>query len=176
MSTAADSSKIWQLKIHDIFERCCDKKTVRKQADFISTVKALWTSLDNCLSLVDLAGVWAITATSADDDKLDFGSFSDFLNGISKLKYPTNGDEFCQTFIDDVNSAEGRKCQLNFFDLESALDRSTIHELFKVDAVLKKTFSSFAGDSIPDVTFIWDEVKRRSLGIEVYITLFIRTA
>lgn len=167
MSVAADSSKIWQLKVQDIFERCCDKKSVKKYADFISTVKALWTSLDNCLSLVDLAGVWAITISSVDDDRLDFEAFSDFLHGVSKLKYPTNGDEFCQTFIDDVNFAQGRICQLNFFDLKSVLDRSAIHEIFKVDAVLKKVFSSFAGDSVPDVTFAWEEVKRQSLGIEV---------
>lgn len=168
MSTAPDSSKIWQLKVQDIFERCCDKKSAKKQADFVSTVKALWTSLDNSLCLVDLAGVWAITISNTDDDRLDFGAFTDFLNGISKLKYPTNRDEYCQMFIDDVNFAEGRNRKLNFFDLETGLDRSIIHELFKVDHLLKKAFSSFAGDSIPDVTFMWEEVKRRSLGIEVY--------
>lgn len=176
MSAAADSPETSQLKIEDIFERCSDKKTVKKQADFVSTVKALWTSLDNFLTLVDLAGVWAITVSSIDDDRLDFGAFSDFFNGISKLKYPsTNGDEFCQLLINDMSFAEKNTCPLNFSDFERKCDRSIIHELFRVDAALKKAFASFAVDSITDGTFMSEEVKRRSLGIEVCDIVFVMT-
>lgn len=162
--------KLYLLKIKEIFNRCRDEKNLKKVADFASTVRVFWTSLNNYLSLVDLAGIWAITVSVVDSEGLDCKSFVDFFNGVARLKYPAaTSYDFCEMLIEDLNVTDTQPPALQFSTFGRACTRTAINELIKADLVLKKAFTSFAGDHIVNLYggLLWEEVKRLSLGIEV---------
>ena len=162
--------KLVRDRVDQIFERCRDKKSTKNSADFMSTVKVFWSCLNNSLSLVDLAGIWAITVSAGEDDGLDSKVFFDFFNGIARLKYPTAvGNEFCSMLLDDLDSDVTYSERLNMHVFDRVLDRNAIHELFKLDSSLKKAYTTFAGDNIINVDggLTWEEVRGLSLGMEV---------
>jgi hypothetical protein len=159
-------------KIQEIFECCRDAKTTKKSADFRTTSKVFWPALCNSLTIEDLAGIWAVAASSGDGDDLDSKSFTDFFNGVARLKYPSAASQdFCKALAEEVMVATTTSLHVDTIPFDRIFDREAIHELFKVDVAIKKSFISFAGDSNVSVAggLQWEEAKMLSLGLEVSI-------
>lgn len=159
-------------KIQEIFDCCRDVQTVKKSADFCATSKIFWPTLCNSLTMADLAGIWAITASGGDGDDLDIKSFSEFFNGVARLKYPTSAaPDFCKALAEELSTVTTTSLHFETIPFGRIFDREAIHELFKVDISIKNSFVSFAGDSNVSVAggLQWEEAKLLSLGLEVLI-------
>lgn len=170
--------RICRDKIDLIFEKCTSVTAKKKTAvDFVSTAKIFWSVLNNSLTLVDLVGVWNIVAPSGEtvaspDDTLEIKLFHEFFNGIAKIKYPTlSAYEFTEKLLEDFNTSVGPSVYEKLNTIDKMFDRNVIYELFKMDLVMKKTYTSYAGENVISIDggLAWEEVKNLSIGMEVIV-------
>ena len=72
------SSKRLADKVDELFKHCSNHAVV----DFRSICKVFWTTLDNSLSIIDLAGIFALSVSGSKSEALDTELFLQFLNGV----------------------------------------------------------------------------------------------
>lgn len=158
-------SKSLQEKIDEIFlNASSSSSSPAGTCDFRSVATTFWPILDNSISLVDIAGVFAMTGSA---DAIDSSLFSEFFSGIARVKYPS-GTEFKEKLLDDLHNAKEIKILSDTPSFVKAMDRSVIKVLLKFDLPLRRCFSSFAGQAVNiGGGFTWEEVKRLSVGMEI---------
>lgn len=148
-------------KVEDIFTTCSNAQA---SVDFYHVSRYFWSLLDNSLTLCDLSSIFTVV-NPLDSDVLNLSLFSQFLHGISRIKYPL--DVTIDRLIADTQSKTdlGRNISPNF---QRAMDKSVMRVLLKFDMPLRRVFGNFAGR---DITvgggLTWDEVKRMNIGMEV---------
>ena len=161
-------NKSSQEKIDDIFVQCSNKsESAAGTADFTGISSIFWPILDNSLSLVDLAGVFAIAGSQS--AKLDLILFSEFFNGVARVKFPT-GSDYREKLLDNFTSVKSMKIQVDSSSssFTKAMDRNVIKVLLKFDISLRRAFCSFAGKNISvGGNLTWDEVKKKSITMEL---------
>lgn len=162
------SQKHSHAKVEELFLQC---SSATGTADFFSLAKLFWPILDNKISIVDLAGMFAMAIPAhVQTDSLDAGLFIDVFNAIAKLKYPT-GKENGDKLLEDLKN--GRHLILpehSFF--EKCMEKNVIRSLLRFDIPLRRCYCNFAGKAVSiggGVT--WEEVKRLNLGMEVFLTI-----
>jgi hypothetical protein len=158
-------SKSLQEKIDEIFlNATSSSSSAAGTCDFRSLASTFWPVLDNSISLVDIAGVFAMTGSS---DSIDSSLFSEFFSGLARVKYPS-GSDFKEKLLEDLHNAKETKKLSDTPSFVKAMDRSVIKVLLKFDLPLRRCFGSFAGQAVNiGGGFTWDEVKRLSVGMEI---------
>lgn len=161
-------NKSSQEKIDEVFVQCSNKsESAAGTADFTGISSIFWPILDNSLSLVDLAGVFAIAGSQ--NSKIDLILFSEFFNGVARVKSPT-GSDYREKLLDNFASIKSMKIQVesSSSSFTKAMDRNVIKVLLKFDISLRRTFCSFAGKNISvGGSLTWDEVKKKSISMEL---------
>lgn len=130
--------------------------------------RALWKSLTNTVSGVDLAGVFAVSIPSTNaNETLSQDLFQDFFKAYARLKYPL-GSDFSEKMLDEIRHIKGSKPQPDNGALSAIADKNAIRVLLKYDLPLRRAFSTFCAQAIRVGSSVsWDEVKSLSLGMEV---------
>ena len=133
-----------------------------------SVFKLLWAALTNAVSLVDLAGVFAISIPgSSVAEILSQDLFQDFFRAFSRLKFPT-GVDYCERLIDEIRNSKVVKAHADLGILGGAADKAVVRVLLKYDLPLRRAFSAYCSQSIKLGSIVsWEEVRSLSLGMEV---------
>ena len=151
-------------RIEEIFHAYCGPNG---SVELKSVFKLLWPALNNAVSIVDLAGVFAISIPStAVSESLTDDLFSDFFRAFSRLKFPA-GVDYCERLIDEIRNSKSIKApDLGVLGLSA--DKHVVRVLLKYDLPLRRAFSTFCGQAVRvGGTVSWDEVRSLSLGMEV---------
>ena len=90
-----------QDKLEEIFALCLIGSN--NTLYFSEVAQVFWPVLDNCLTLCDLSGIFSI-ANPRGQDYLDFALFREFMNSISRVKYPTEANHLA-LLIEDIVQA-----------------------------------------------------------------------
>ena len=149
------------------------KKDVAFTMTFVDMVRLVWPMMTNSVTLVDVAGVWSIVV--GDVGTMDMMKLGDFLNALAKVRNPSSdGKKASSKLMDEILAALTKKDLvmpppgLNSAEFERSTSRQCLHELLKVDTLLKNAFAAFAGDTISMTgTVQWSEVQQMCLGMEV---------
>lgn len=159
-------SKNTQVKVDELFSQC--SASTPGYVEFVTIAKLFWPILDNRISLVDLAGVFSMAIPNhSSTEVLDYSLFCDFINGISKIKYPT-GREHAEKLLEDLKAASGIPPPADVLFFEKCAEKNVIRTLLRFDMALRRAFSTFAGKAVSvGGGLTWDEVKRLNLGMEV---------
>lgn len=152
-------------RIDEIFVQCSSDVSTG-MVDFRSVAKVFWPVLDNKISIIDLAGIFSMTTPNS-ADALDSIIFSEFFNGVARVKYPTGAD-FCERLLDHFKLAKGFKIRHDLPIFAKAMEKQVIREFLKFDIPLRRAFGSFAGQTITiGGGLTWNEVKKHSIAMEV---------
>jgi hypothetical protein len=165
-------SKNTQSRIEELFIQCSAINP--GSVEFASVAKLFWPVLDNRLSLVDLAGLFAMAIPPHSQlESIDGQLFTDIFNAAAKLKYPT-GKEYCDKMLDDMKTAKPLAVSgENSFFMKS-MEKNVIRSMLKFDIPIRRAYSSFAGKAISAGGAItWEEVKRLNLSMEVAICFLL---
>jgi hypothetical protein len=155
-----------QEKIEDIFTLCRSSKSQQGYADFLGVVKQFWPILDNNLSLCDLSGVFTVACPEG-SDSLDLTLFKEFLNGLSRLKYPFEV-KCIDRLIDELVTSRSINFSHDNAAFIKAMDKTVMRTLLKFDMPLRRAFSAFAGRDVRiGGGLTWDEVKSKQIGMDV---------
>lgn len=141
--------------------------------DMKAVFRLLWSTMGNSVSLVDVAGVFAVSipTSSNNSEVLSQEIFQDFFRAFSRLKYPM-GSDFCEKMLDEIRHVKGSKPHLDTGILSAVADKNVVRVFLKYDLPLRRAFSTFCGQAMRVGAVVsWDEVKVLSLGMEV--TTFI---
>lgn len=167
------------IRISELFDRIKeiwslmkkDGTTNPKLLDFTEAVQFVWPLLGNNSTLVDVVGVWTVVAG---DGPMDLTKFGDFINALAKVRFQSDvSSSACGKFIDEIMASVAKKDETivpSWFSAEfvRVIDKRCLHELLKVDSLLKTAFSTFAGETVSMTgNVLWDEVKKMSLGMEI---------
>ncbi len=91
-------------KIDEYFQLACGSNGC---VDLKAAFKLLWSTLNNSVSAVDLAGVFSISIPSNNPvEALSRDLFHDFLRAYSRLKFPSGGD-FVERILEDLRQSKG---------------------------------------------------------------------
>jgi len=158
-------SKSTAERIDDVFVQCSAKSnSATGCCDFRGVVAVFWSILDNTLSLIDIAGVYAVTTPA---DTLDASVFVDFFNGIARLKFPS-GTEYKEKMLDLLRDSKPLPSSANSALFGKIMDKNVMKLLLKFDLPLRRCFGSFAGKNISfGGNLTWEEVKKNSIGMEI---------
>ena len=153
-----------QEKIDEVYVLCSQNSNA---ATFRGIAKVFWPILDNSTSLIDLAGVYTVSATSESPPGLNITSFGEFFHGIAKVKFPNFGN-YCEKLLEDIQKSRKVAIQVDNPIFTKAMDRDVCRVLLAFDFSLRRAFSNFAGDSVKvGGGLSWEEVKRLSIGMEI---------
>ena len=158
-------SKSTAERVDDVFVQCSAKSdSATGCCDFRGVVVVFWSILDNTLSLIDIAGVYAVTTPG---DTLDASVFVDFFSGISRLKFPS-GTEYKEKMLDLLRDSKPLPSSANSTLFGKIMDKNVMKLLLKFDLPLRRCFGSFAGKNISfGGNLTWEEVKKNSIGMEI---------
>lgn len=152
-------------RIDEIFQ---SQSGVSGVVDLRGVFRLFWGTLTNGCSLVDLAGVYAISIpTSSNAESLTHDLFQDFFRAFARLKYPSGADH-CERLLDEVQitlkmSKGNTSIDASHSVLLSAADKQVMRVLLKYDLPLRRAFSTFCGQAIRvGAVVTWDEVSRKS--------------
>lgn len=162
-------SKGTQDRIDDLFTNCggsmgaVDLKTINK---------VFWPSLNNSVSIVDLAGIFTVSLPNSDTDTLSQSLFSQFFRAFARTKYST-GNDFCEKLLDEIKESKGLKINSDLPTFSNIVDKNTVRVLLKYDLPIRKAYSNFCGQQVRvGGVLTWDEVKKMSVDMEVTCTLY----
>lgn len=151
-------------KIEEIFALCC--AGTNNVVYFPEIAKTFWPVLDNNVTLCDLSGIFTI-ANPRGQDHLDLPLFTEFLGGISKIKYPSEMAHL-DKLVDDLITARSARYQSNNPIFIASMDKATMRVLLQFDLSLRRAFSAFAGRGVKvGGGLTWDEVKKMEVGMDV---------
>ena len=151
-------------KIEEIFALCTSGTS--NVIYFPEMAKYFWPVLDNNVTLCDLSGIFTI-ANPRGQDHLDLPLFTEFLNSISRIKYPGEMNHL-DKLVDDLVAARSTRYNSNNTTFIASLDKSVMRVLLKFDLSLRRAFSAFAGRGVRvGGGLTWDEVKRMEVGMDV---------
>jgi hypothetical protein len=133
-----------------------------------SVFKLLWAALSNSVSLVDLAGVFAISIPGTSTlEVLTQDLFHDFFRAFARLKFPS-GVDYCERLIDEIRNSKVVKTHTDLGILGTLADKASVRILLKYDLPLRRAFSAFCSQSMKVGSIVsWDEVRTLALGMEV---------
>jgi len=155
---------ILEEKIHELFVSCSGSNGT---ADFKSVSKMLWMSLNNSVSVVDLAGVFTVSIPGNGIEMLNADLFTEFIKAFSRLRYPTSPD-FCNLVLDELKASKGLRSNTENPLFASVMDKNVVRILLKYDLPLRRAYSNFCGQSVRVGGILnWDEVKSLSIGMEI---------
>lgn len=130
-----------------------------------SALKLLWPTLNNAVSLVDLAGVFAVSIPSSlNTEVLNGDLFSDFFRSFARLKFSA-GSDFVEKLLEELGPV--KRLMSDHAVLNSVADKNTVRILLKFDLPLRRAFSLFCSKSLRGGRVTWEEVRQLSLGVEV---------
>jgi hypothetical protein len=155
-------------RIDEYFQSICGPNNC---IDIKGAFKLLWPTLSNQVSIVDLAGVFAISIpTNNPVEALSRDLFHDFIHAYARLKYPSGAD-FCEKLLDEIRAAQKNHKAHGAVDsgiLGAAADKAVVRVFLKYDLTLRRAFAAFCGQAVRIGGMVsWDEVKTLSLGMEV---------
>lgn len=152
-----------QEKIDSLFVQCSHSQGV---ATFYGILRILWPLLNNSVSLVDISGVYMVSSQDSSAG-LDITQFSEFFQGIARVKYPFESD-FCEKFLHDLQSAKSVKVWNDAPIFMKSMDKEVTRLFLSYDFLLRRIFCTYSGPSIKvGAGASWDEVKRLSIGMDV---------
>lgn len=155
-----------QEKIEEIFALCAGGQNT---TDFAGVIKNFWPILDNSVSLCDLSGIFTVTNPKG-TDTLDLHLFKEFLNGVSRMKYPFEVNHK-EKLLADITVARSVTFNVDNTTFQKTMDKSVMRILLKFDMPLRRTFSTFAGRGVKvGGGLTWDEVKKMEIGMDVCIS------
>jgi hypothetical protein len=183
-------------KIDEYYTASCGSNNV---VDLKGAFKLLWPTLNNAVSIVDLAGVFAIAIPSNNPvEALSRELFHDFLKAYARLKIPSGAD-YCEKLLEELRqsnkqlqhvgkhthhahfSPSSTSAPPNFSSppthndynlLYSVAEKNIIRCLLKYDLPLRRAFAGFCGQAVRIGSLVsWEEVKTLNLGMEVRRTL-----
>lgn len=153
-----------QEKINELFNSCSGSSG---SADFRAVSRVLWMSLNNAVSLVDLAGVFTVSIPSNGMDVLSADLFTEFFKAFARLKYPAS-TEFCDHLLDELRGSKQMRINTENPVFLTMMDKVVIRVLLKYDLALRRAYSNFCGQSVRVGGIMsWDEVKNLAVGMEV---------
>jgi len=159
-------------KIDEVFHAYCGPNgTIELRSIF----KLFWPTLQNSVSIVDLAGLYTVSIPSTNvTETLTLDLFHSFFRAFARLKFSTGAD-FCERLLEEIKSVQGIRKQFETGILNSLADKNVIRTLLKYDLQLRRAFSTFSGQAVRIGGMVsWDEVKNLGLGMEVRnLLLFI---
>lgn len=152
-------------RIDELYQQCCGPNG---SVDLRTIFKVLWSSLNNQVSLVDLAGVFAVSIPgSSSSEVLARDIFPDFIRAFARLRYPS-GNDFCEKLLDEIGGSRGPRLANESGMLSMLADKQVIRVLLKYDLPLRKAFSVFCAQGMRSGGMVsWDEVRRLLLGMEL---------
>ncbi|RYG62702.1 hypothetical protein EON64_17370 [archaeon] len=155
-------------KINELFLLCGGPNG---SVEMRSAVKLLWPTLSNAVSLVDLAGVFAVSIPSSlNSDVLNEELFSDFFRSFARLKF-FSGSDFVEKLLEELGPV--KRLLSDHAVLSGVAEKNAVRILLKFDLPLRRTFSLFCGKSLRGGRVTWEEVRQLSLGMEVYISFIL---
>lgn len=153
-----------QEKIDSYFVLCCQSTGA---ANFKGIAKIFWPILDNSVSLVDLSGVYTLSSGDNSPNGIDITQFSEFFHGLARLKYPFETN-YCAKMVECMESTRALTFSNDIKLFMKCMDKDVTRVLLNFDYLLRRAFSSFAGQSIRlGAGLSWEEVKQLSIGMEV---------
>jgi len=153
-------------KIDEVFLKCTSSSG-DGSADLKTVLQHIWPILDNKVSMVDIAGVFTMCVPGNGNENLDLITFAEFFNGIARVKY-SSGADYCEKLLAELEDSKGIKIKSDQPVFQMVSDKAVIRSLLKYDLVLRRAFSSFAGQNINiGGGLLWEEVQKLSIGMEV---------
>ena len=131
-----------------------------------TVMRNFWPVLDNSISMLDISNTFSMSLANSEMTALDNKLFSDFVQALARLKYPTSTD-YVANLLEDLNKA--KKMRVAESPLNNrAFDRNVCRIFMKFDHPLRRAFCSFAGSGAHIGAGVsWEEVKRLGIGMEV---------
>lgn len=152
-------------KIDEIFQASSGSHGI---IELKQIIKIFWSTLNNAVSLVDLAGVFSVSIPSSSiNEALTREMFQDFFRAFARMKIPS-GLDFSEKLLDELRQSKSQKSLDNAI-IASISDKSVIRVFLKYDLPLRRAFATFCGQAVRVGSIVsWDEVKSLSLGMEVW--------
>lgn len=91
---------------------------------FPEVAQIFWPILDNHLTLCDLSGIFTV-ANPRGQDYLDLPLFKEFLNSISRVKYPTEANHL-GLVVEDLIQARSLKCNVDNSTFKESMEKAVM--------------------------------------------------
>lgn len=152
-------------RIEDLYQACCGPNG---GVELKAALKLMWNSLNNSVTIVDVAGVFAISIPAGNTSEvLTRELFRDFYRAFARLKYPT-GIDYNERLMDEIRHSKGHRVNVEGGIIAAIADKQVMRVLLKYDLPLRRSFSTFCGQAVRVGSMVsWDEVKTLNLGMEV---------
>ena len=111
-----------QEKVEEIFALCAVGSN--SVLYFPEVAQIFWPILDNHLTLCDLSGIFAV-ANPRGLDHLDLPLFREFLNSISRIKYPTEANHL-GLVVEDLIRARSIKYHAENSTFKDSMDTNVM--------------------------------------------------
>jgi hypothetical protein len=162
-------------KIDEYYTLSCGPNNV---VDLKGAFKLLWPTLNNAVSIVDLAGVFAIAIPSNNPvEALSRELFHDFFKAYARLKIPSGAD-YCERLLEELRQSNKQQQQHgkhghhahfssssssvvaappvlssppthnDYNLLYSVAEKNIIRCLLKYDLPLRRAFAGFCGQAV----------------------------
>ena len=160
------------MKIHEKIEEIfglCNSLSGIGAADFRSICKTFWLCLNNSVTFVDLAGVFAVSIPPTGMEILTLELFSDFFKAFARIKFPTDNNH-AEKLYEEIKNAKHIRIPAESLTFPLSINRNVIRVLLKYDIPIKRAYSTFCGQSVRvGGRLNWDEAKKMSIGMEVSV-------
>lgn len=148
-------------RIDELFSICSGSSGVGT-ADFKSISRHFWMYLQNSFTLVDVAGIFAVSSNNS--DLLTIELFQDFFKAVARVKFPNEVD-YCEKLLNDIRN---NRNEIESYTFPIMMDKHIIRILLKYDLPIKRAYSNFCGQSVRvGGKLSWEEVKSMSIGMEI---------
>jgi hypothetical protein len=111
-----------QEKIDEIFALCVVGSN--HVLYYAEVAQIFWPILDNHLTLCDLSGIFAV-ANPRGQDHLDLPLFREFLNSISRIKYPTEANHL-GLLVEDTIQARSLKYNMDNSTFKESMEKNVM--------------------------------------------------
>lgn len=152
-------------RIEEIYNQCCGPNG---SVELRTVFKLLWPSLSNQVSVVDLAGIYAVSIPSTSTlEVLTKEIFPDFFRAFARLRFPS-GHDFVEKMVEEVGTVRSTRILAEGGAVAQIADKQLVRVLLKYDLPLRKVFSVFSAQGMRTGGLVsWEEVRQLSLGMEV---------